>query len=157
MLSILSSGLLVTPMNAVATGKAFGNGTYTADVFEKSFNYTYEWTGYGRTNGKGKYLFLCDVALGRVFDHNKDGRGRRADLYPPRDSDSVVVLGGEVPDPLCTMRIDGGLDVPLGPVVSMNRDRGSGYFFGWWGHSEFITYKDSQTALRYLVRLRWGP
>ncbi len=43
LLSILSTGLKNAPMNAPITGKAFGNGIYTADAFDKSWSYTYNW------------------------------------------------------------------------------------------------------------------
>ncbi len=54
---------------------------------------------------------------------------------------------------MCTVRFDGGLDVPLGPIVNRPQPAGKRNWYRW-GHNEYVTYKDSQTALRYLVRIR---
>ncbi len=42
--------------------------------------------------------------------------------------------------------------MPLGELAQKSEERLS--WFWSHNHSEFVTYKDSQTALRYLVRIR---
>ena len=64
LMSIFMNGLLVDAPFAPVTGKVFGNGLYTASVFEKSFKYTYDWRS-SKWAGS-KYMFLCDVAMGRT-------------------------------------------------------------------------------------------
>ncbi len=99
-------------------------------------------------------MLLCDVSLGRVYNFDRQSSNRRHPTsFPPQGFDSFVHNGDQVPDPLCTVRFDGGLDVPLGPIVEKERGRG-GLFYWGGGHSEYVTYKDSQTSLRYLVRIR---
>lgn len=62
-MSIFTNGLMVNAPYAPVTGKAFGNGLYTANVYEKSFNYTYDWRS-SKWAGS-KYMLLCDVARGK--------------------------------------------------------------------------------------------
>ncbi|MEM1094342.1 MAG: ADP-ribose polymerase [Bacteroidota bacterium] len=64
--SILETGLVLRPANAVITGKMFGYGLYFADRCQKSLNYTSlrgsYWTGGTQDRG---YLSLYDVHVGR--------------------------------------------------------------------------------------------
>lgn len=64
-LSILKTGLVLRPANAVITGKMFGYGLYFADKFQKSLNYSSltgsYWSG-GRSNKA--YLALYEVHTG---------------------------------------------------------------------------------------------
>jgi poly [ADP-ribose] polymerase len=66
--SIMDSGLILRPTNAVITGKMFGYGIYFADKAQKSIGYSSlrgsYWTG-GRSN-KG-FLSLFDVHLGHYL------------------------------------------------------------------------------------------
>jgi len=43
-MGILSEGLRIAPPEAPATGYMFGKGIYLADTFQKSYNYTYDWS-----------------------------------------------------------------------------------------------------------------
>ncbi len=63
MVGILSRGLLIAPKHAPVTGYMFGKGIYFADQSSKSAQYSLMWTNNRRPVG---YLFLADVALGRV-------------------------------------------------------------------------------------------
>ncbi|EEM25277.1 MULTISPECIES: WGR domain-containing protein [Bacillus] len=67
-LSILQSGLKVKPSSAVHTGSMFGGGIYTADCSTKSANYCW---GFGsRSDNDSHYLFLCDVATGKIKEYD---------------------------------------------------------------------------------------
>jgi len=65
-LSILKSGLVLRPANAIITGKMFGYGLYFADRFSKSLNYSSLAGSYwsGGTQGKG-FLALYDTHVGK--------------------------------------------------------------------------------------------
>jgi len=71
-LSILQSGLVLRPANAVINGKMFGYGLYFADKFKKSLNYTsYHgsyWTGGSQNKG---FLALYDVHVGKQLKIKK--------------------------------------------------------------------------------------
>jgi poly [ADP-ribose] polymerase len=57
-LSILESGLVLRPANAIISGKMFGEGIYFADKFRKSLNYT-SLRGSYWANGKEDKAFLA--------------------------------------------------------------------------------------------------
>ena len=63
MAGILSRGLLIAPKNAPVSGYMFGKGIYFADQSSKSAQYSLVWANNKRDVG---YLFLADVALGRI-------------------------------------------------------------------------------------------
>jgi len=71
-LSIMETGLVLRPANAVVTGKMFGYGTYFADKFQKSLNYTSLRGSYWTkgTAAKG-FLALFDVHTGNQFHIQK--------------------------------------------------------------------------------------
>lgn len=64
-LSILNTGLVLRPANAVITGKMFGYGLYFADKFRKSLNYTsLHGSFWARGNANKAYLALYEVHTG---------------------------------------------------------------------------------------------
>ena len=69
--SIIQTGLVLKPTNAVITGKMFGYGIYYAPKARKSLGYTSlegsYWAG-GRS--KTGYMALMDVAYGKPYDVN---------------------------------------------------------------------------------------
>ena len=71
-MSILKTGLVLRPANAVINGKMFGYGLYFADKFQKSLNYTSLRGSYwsGGTQNKG-YLALYDVHVGEQLKIKK--------------------------------------------------------------------------------------
>ncbi len=67
-LSILETGLVLRPANAVITGKMFGYGTYFADKFKKSLNYSSLRGSYWTKGNQSKgFLALFDVHTGNQF------------------------------------------------------------------------------------------
>ncbi len=64
LLGILHSGLLTRAPHAPISGKSYGDGLYTADVFDKSWGFCFDWRS-KRYQGS-RYMLLCDVALGKV-------------------------------------------------------------------------------------------
>lgn len=65
LVGILSRGLLIAPRNAPCTGAMFGKGIYFADQSSKSAGYC-RLSNNARGCPESGYMFLADVALGRV-------------------------------------------------------------------------------------------
>lgn len=66
--SIINTGLVLRPTNAVITGKMFGYGIYYAPKAKKSFGYT-SLDGYWTRENKGVgFMALMDVAYGKPYD-----------------------------------------------------------------------------------------
>ena len=79
MAGILSRGLLIAPKSAPVTGYMFGKGIYFADQSSKSAQYSLLWASNKRPFA---YLFLADVALGRVkTEHGPQYREEAPDGY----------------------------------------------------------------------------
>jgi len=71
-MSILETGLVLRPANAVITGKMFGYGLYFADKFKKSLNYTSLRGSYWAKGSQNKgYLALFDVHVGKQLKIQK--------------------------------------------------------------------------------------
>jgi len=68
-ISILKTGLVLRPANAIITGKMFGYGIYFADQFSKSLNYT-SLHGSVWANGKQRegYLAIYEVHVGKQLE-----------------------------------------------------------------------------------------
>ncbi len=106
MVGILSRGLLIAPKSAPVSGYMFGKGIYFADQSTKSAQYSLRSVG-GRPGRS--YLFLADVALGRV--HKEHAPQYREDA--PDGCDSVQGCKGTMlvhnefiiyRTPQCTLR-----------------------------------------------------
>lgn len=69
--SIIQTGLVLRPTNAIITGKMFGYGLYYAPKAQKSIGYTSlqgsYWTG---GNSKTGYMALMQVAYGKPYNVN---------------------------------------------------------------------------------------
>ena len=67
--SIIQTGLVLRPTNAIITGKMFGYGLYYATKAQKSLGYTSlqgsYWAGGNSSSG---FMALMDVAVGQSFD-----------------------------------------------------------------------------------------
>lgn len=67
--SIINSGLVLRPTNAVITGKMFGYGIYFATKAQKSIGYTsLEGSYWARGSSKSAYMGLYSVAYGTPYD-----------------------------------------------------------------------------------------
>ena len=67
--SIINTGLVLRPTNAVITGKMFGYGIYYAPKARKSLGYTSLHNSYwARGNSSYAFMALLDVAYGKPFD-----------------------------------------------------------------------------------------
>lgn len=71
-ISILETGLVLRPANAVITGKMFGYGLYFADKFQKSLNYSsLQGSYWTRGTANVGFLALYDVHVGNQFHIKK--------------------------------------------------------------------------------------
>lgn len=67
--SIINTGLVLKPTNAVITGKMFGYGIYYAPKARKSLGYTsLDGSYWVHGNSKSGFMALMDVAYGKPYD-----------------------------------------------------------------------------------------
>jgi poly [ADP-ribose] polymerase len=83
---IMTKGLLMRPPGVVITGSMFGNGLYFADQSTKSTQYSMGGWGGTQNRRNNAYLFLADVALGRVMKYQN---AQSHLTTPPRGYHSV--------------------------------------------------------------------
>lgn len=74
--SIINSGLVLKPTNAVITGKMFGYGIYYAPKARKSLGYTsLNGSYWAKGNSSSAFMALMDVAYGKPYDvHSFDSK-----------------------------------------------------------------------------------
>ena len=123
--SIINSGLVLKPTNAVITGKMFGYGIYYAPKARKSLGYTSLSGSYwARGNSSSGFMALMDVAYGKPYDvYSFDSK-----YYDFNYEKLQQVCKGAN----CLHAHEG----------SMLRN------------DEIITYKEEQCTIRYLIELR---
>lgn len=125
-LSILKSGLVLRPANAVITGKMFGYGLYFADKFRKSLNYTSLYGSYWASGTQNRaFLSLYDVHTGNPLAIRK----HKSWCYDLTESK----LKARRPD--CdSLFAKGGADLI---------------------NNEYIVYNQAQCTIRYLVEVQY--
>lgn len=123
-LSILESGLVLRPANAVITGKMFGEGIYFADKFRKSLNYT-SLRGSCWTNGSADKAFL---AIFQVHTGNQL-KIQKHEPWCYQLNESNLKKRGTNYDSLFAL---GGADLV---------------------NNEYIVYNQNQCTIRYLVEV----
>lgn len=123
--SIINSGLVLRPTNAVITGKMFGYGIYYAPKARKSLGYTSLSGSYwARGNSNSGFMALMDVAYGKPYDvYSFDSK------YYNFNYES---LQKSCPGANCLHAHEG----------SMLRN------------DEIIVYKEEQCTIKYLVELK---
>ena len=123
--SIINSGLVLKPTNAVITGKMFGYGIYYAPKARKSLGYTsLDGSYWVRGNSKFGFMALMEVAYGKPYDvHSFDRKYYDFDYQK---------LQQACPGANCLHAHEG----------SMLRN------------DEIIVYKEEQCTIRYLIELR---
>lgn len=123
--SIINSGLVLKPTNAVITGKMFGYGIYYAPKAQKSLGYTSLSGSYwAKGSSNSGFMALMDVAYGKPYDvHSFDSK------YYNFNYDS---LQQACPGANCLHAHEG----------SMLRN------------DEIIVYKEEQCTIHYLIELK---
>lgn len=123
--SIINSGLVLRPTNAVITGKMFGYGIYYAPKARKSLGYT-SLSGSYWANGSSSsgFMALMDVAYGKPYDvHSFDSK-----YY----NFNYEALQRACPGANCLHAHEGQM---------LRND-------------EIIVYKEEQCTIKYLVELK---
>lgn len=123
--SIINSGLMLRPTNAVITGKMFGYGIYYTPKARKSLGYTSLSGSYwARGNSNSGFMALMDVAYGKPYNvYSFDSK-----YY----NFNYEALQKNCPGANCLHAHEG----------SMLRN------------DEIIVYKDEQCTIKYLVELK---
>lgn len=123
--SIINSGLMLRPTNAVIIGKMFGYGLYYAPKARKSLGYTSLSGSYwARGNSNSGFMALMDVAYGKPYDvYSFDSK-----YY----NFNYEALQRSCPGANCLHAHEG----------SMLRN------------DEIIVYKEEQCTIKYLVELK---
>jgi poly [ADP-ribose] polymerase len=125
-LSILKTGLVLRPTNALITGKMFGYGLYFADKCRKSLNYTSlrgsHWTA---GNDNKAFLAIYEIHTGRQLQLDKYENwcgGLTYENLKKQNSEADSLFA------------KGGIDLL---------------------NNEFIIYKENQCTIRYLVEVQY--
>lgn len=123
--SIINSGLVLKPTNAVITGKMFGYGIYYAPKAQKSLGYTsLNGSYWARGNSNLAFMALMDVAYGKPYDvYSFDSKYYNFDYAKLQQ----VCPGAN----------------------SLHAHEGS-----MLRNDEIIVYKEEQSTIKYLVELR---
>ncbi|KAK4317648.1 hypothetical protein Pmani_011270 [Petrolisthes manimaculis] len=137
---ILSQGLRIAPPEAPVTGYMFGKGVYFADMVSKSANYC----STSSTNPTG-LLLLCEVALGDMYERT----GAEYVEKLPKGKHSTKGVGRTCPDPSQSIKLEDGVEVPLGKGTSADVSRTSLLY------NEFIVYDVAQINVKYLINLNF--
>uniref|UniRef100_A0A1B6DFG5 Poly [ADP-ribose] polymerase n=1 Tax=Clastoptera arizonana TaxID=38151 RepID=A0A1B6DFG5_9HEMI len=136
---ILSQGLRIAPPEAPSTGYMFGKGIYFADMVSKSANYCM--TSPSKNVG---LLMLCEVALGNMYERTQAEYVEKL----PNGMHSTKGLGATEPDPEASLKLEGEIEVPLGPPKNvLKRDQTSLLY------NEYIVYDVAQVKAQYLLKI----
>lgn len=121
--SILDTGLMIRPSNAVLTGAMFGQGVYAANKARKSIGYTSLSGSYwARGSAKKAFLALLDFHVGNQLHVN-----RHASWMYRLNWDALRTKG-----PYDSLYAHGGADLY---------------------NDEFVVYKPDQITIRFLVEI----
>lgn len=130
--SIIQSGLVLRPTNAVITGKLYGYGIYFAPKARKSLGYTsLNGSYWARGNANSGFMALMSVAYGTpydVYDFNSK--------YGSLDYD--------------------GLQKFKKGANCLHAHAGASMGYSNLRNDEIIVYKDEQCTIKYLVELKNG-
>lgn len=139
-LGILASGLEAQPLTEHWTGDPMAKGIRLSDRFETGRKLCES----GLRGSKGsKYMFLCEVALGRTKDLDLGPSGN-TEPASPGGHESIRALGRWQPHPLGTVSWH-SCTVPLGPSNKAEPQQSP------LSYNEYVVYKSAQVCLRYLV------
>lgn len=129
--SIINTGLVLRPTNAVITGKLYGYGIYFAPKARKSLGYTSLSGSYwARGNSSSAFMALMDVAYGDPYD-----------VYSFDSKYNSLTYEGlqKFKSGANSLHAHAGADMGYGNPLR---------------NDEVIVYKEDQVTIKYLVELR---
>lgn len=128
--SIINTGLVLRPTNAVITGKLYGLGCYFAPKAQKSLGYTSLSGSYwARGNSSSAFMALMDVAYGTpydVYDFNSKYHSMTYELL------QTFQKGANC----------------------LHAHAGASMGYSALKNDEIVVYKEDQMTIKYLVELR---
>ncbi|CAK85722.1 unnamed protein product (macronuclear) [Paramecium tetraurelia] len=176
-MGILAQGLKVAPPWALNTGAMFGKGIYFADMFQKSFAYTEDWSLHynpyrglfqegGRWNKQQqviqdeqddiqryRYMLLCEVAVGKSQELYQSDFVQNL----PKQYQSVKGCGKTGPDYKQSVILSNGCKVPVGQCIEYpepkKKDKEGNPIHYCLQHNEYIVYEETKVKFRYMVQL----
>lgn len=147
--SILSTSIKLPQnlgSNVHITGRMFGAGVYFGQ-YSKALQYSTRRFGGSKNKGNSYYLFICDVALGKIKmeTHSKNY------AHAPTGYNSVMGVGVDALRGNCTIQGVGGTSgLKLTSATIFKQVPKSGICLQ---HNEFITYNQSRYRIRYIVEV----
>lgn len=132
--------------NVAITGHMFGTGVYFGK-YSKSLQYANARFGGPRNKSHKLYIFICDVALGRMEFLTSPCNYSQA----PKGYDSVMGVGQDnFKDGLFIKGIGDVKDLRIPKSTIMKGCRGSSYSLL---HDEFIVYRQDRFRIKYILEL----
>lgn len=148
MVSILSSSIKLPAnlgSNVVITGRMFGSGVYFGQ-FSKSLQYSVAKFGGTQNKGNRSYIFICDVALGKMkfepFGKNY--------AQAPQGYNSVMGVGADAYKEGCEIKGIGNVQDFKIPASVFRREVPK---LGYLMHNEYIVYNQTRFRIRYILEL----
>ena len=90
-------------------------------------------------------MLLCEVVLGEAYEQ----MAASAIEVLPEPYQCTLGLGRTTPDESGMIRMNNGVQVPLGPLALRQVS------YGGLAYDEYVVYKPDQVRLRYLVHFQW--
>lgn len=153
-IGILQNGFRIAPSDALGTGAMFGSGIYFADIFNKSYNYSYNFMPYNFRNNlmnrSKRYMFLCEVALGNQMVLTN---AKQVKKMPNNQYQSVWGYGKIEPHPEKNIYLANGTRVPIGEIVAAKPREMKKNQYWALQHHEYVVYDTTQVRIKYLVEL----
>ena len=148
LVSILSSCIKLPANlgpNVVITGRMFGSGVYFGQ-FSKALQYSVAKFGGTQNKGNKSYLFICDVALGKMkFETYGKNYGQA-----PQGYNSVMGVGRDAYTEGCYIKGVGEIKDFKIPAMTFKREIASR---GPLLHNEYIVYNQSRFRIRYVIEV----
>lgn len=132
--------------NVHITGRMFGSGVYFGQ-YSKSLQYSTRRFGGSKNKGNSYYLFICDVALGKI----KMETSSKNYAHAPTGYNSVMGVGIDALKEGCRIQgIGDTKDFAISPSAIFRSVHKTGLCLQ---HNEFITYNQSRFRIRYMVEV----
>mgnify|MGYP002677760616 CR=1 FL=1 len=132
--------------NVYITGRMFGAGVYFGQ-YSKSLQYSTRRFGGAKNKGNSYYLFICDVALGKM---KMETSGKNY-AHAPTGYNSVMGVGIDAIKAGCNIKGVGDTKDFVIPADTIFRNvHKTGLCLQ---HNEFITYNQSRFRIRYIIEV----
>jgi hypothetical protein len=132
--------------NVHITGRMFGAGVYFGQ-YSKSLQYSTRRFGGAKNKGSSYYLFICDVALGKMCLETYSKNYAHA----PAGYNSVMGVGVDaIKDGCALLGVGGTKDFNISPNTLFRNVHKANLTLQ---HNEFIVYNQSRYRIRYIIEV----